>query len=688
MEQTVIEGFRLLDQAEVAIMGLSFVLFWALWLSGRATFGVAAPRAVLPILGLTIIYVLFIIGSTISPGLSLTMPLLLLAVLAAIGLWRSRYIALQDAVYLVAALLFVSPLILLALVVNEPMWDDFTHWLVSAQYLFREGHLPTRDNMILNSSHPSYPYARALLHAWVNGVSGEFTINVQGLFNIFFASTLLLWVPVWIHVIISRGPTLLQALAGMACFSWVIVFWALLLSNTLIISSYADPIYVVLMVHIFFVLSLDFIQKGRFSRSDKKLDPVLVCLFSAPLIIKQSGLYFSLMMFGLFWLLTMAHQIKSDRFINLPLLLRKSAFQALYVLPMLGFHFLWNFYVTTQSIKPSFGLRAQEFWNFDVLPQILKGIGIQMMARPYTAVAALIICVMVISSLRRSDRHLNKLFFLLPLSLGFFGFALLFQILAYCVAFVEFEAVRGASFNRYIAPSGLVMWSVLLVYSIQRFVNLPAAKQRGIAIAFFMSFFALIISESNKIVPPQRFNPHLIDAAETIKSTYPKGEKLLILDLLGNGIEATIIRFYLNSHMEAEYVNAFRTNKIITHTMLQEWTEGWDHLYIHTAPDYVLLLLGVEKKLVELGQTLQARYPAGENLLILDLLGNGKNSSVLVFMLKKHMNVTLKRQSDLTPQAVATQILSWLEGQQHVYIYSAPESVIKLVQQAASVGKP
>ncbi len=681
-EQVALEGFRALVGTEVLILSLGFMIFWALNLAGRAVFGVAAPRAVLAILGLTVIYALFVIGSFLSPGLSIQLPLFLLGLLAIFGAWRSRNIVLQDSFYMMAALMFVSPLILLALVVNEPLWDDYTHWLVSAQFLIREGHMPTADTVVVNNSHPSYPYARALLHAWVNGISGGFSINVQGLFNIFFASTLLLWIPHWLGIMHKQTLKFQTALAGMASFSCVIILWAALLSNTMIISSYADPVYAILMVHLFFVLSTDDYQKGSFSRATARLDPVLICLFAAPLILKQSGIYFSIIMFGMFWLYGVGIKINTDRNLKIGELARKTGVQSLYLIPMFGLHLIWSLYVNSQNIKKSFSLRAQEFWNFDILHLIIKGVGFQMAARPYAGLAAIIIILLLMIWLMKGPKILDRSSVLLPLSLGFFLLTALFQILAYSVAFTEFEAIRGASFNRYVAPAGLVMWSSILIYVIRKLPLQSMGRQHAIGSGVVLSLFLLVIGSAEKIVPLQRTNPALIDVANTIKKTYPQGKKLMILDLLGNGIEATIIRFYLDSHMEAAYVNRYRTDKKITPAMLKEWLKGFDHYYVHSVPDYVLPMFGVSEELYSVGQRLRKRYPRGENILIIDLLGDGAEGAALSLMLKNRMNVTLRRKIDIESQMTADEILMWLDGQQHVYIHSAPEQIKQLFHKA------
>ena len=154
--------------------------------------------------------------------------------------------------------------------------------------------------------------------------------------------------------------------------------------------------------------------------------------------------------------------------------------------------------------------------------------------------------------------------------------------------------------------------------------------------------------------------------------------------MLGNGIEATVIRFYLDSHMQASYVDANRTQEKITPAILAKWAEGFDHVYIHTAPDYVLPLLGVPIEIVMQGRSLRKRYPQGERLLILDLMGSGKDGEILSLMLKRHMNITLLTKNDLKNQMTKTEIMGWLDGHQHLYIHTAPEVIKQLFKKNLS----
>jgi hypothetical protein len=65
------EGFRALAQTEITIFAASFIIFWVLALLAWAVFGPAAPRPVLPLLGLTVIHSLFVVSSYLYAGLSI-----------------------------------------------------------------------------------------------------------------------------------------------------------------------------------------------------------------------------------------------------------------------------------------------------------------------------------------------------------------------------------------------------------------------------------------------------------------------------------------------------------------------------------------------------------------------------------------------------------------------------------------
>ena len=123
-----------------------------------------------------------------------------------------------------------------------------------------------------------------------NHLNGSFTINVQGIFNCLFFSTTFVWLPIWVEklkgVQLEPGEFLsLVAGASFLCFPW-----AAMLGSTLVVSSYADPIYCVCFVHIFmsFVILGNFDIKNKYGRRHVLL---FSCVLLGPVAIKESAIY-------------------------------------------------------------------------------------------------------------------------------------------------------------------------------------------------------------------------------------------------------------------------------------------------------------------------------------------------------------------------------------------------------------
>lgn len=591
-------GFRAPGPEEWQVFLLGIGVFWLLILSGRGIFGSRAPLPILPLLSLTVVYVFFVMGSVLAPGLSIHIPLYLLFGLACVGVFRSsRRQFLSDAFDVSVGLMMMGPLIWLALVVNQAQWDDYTHWLVSAQYLLQEGHLPTADTPVLNHSHPSYPWARAMLHAWVNSQTGSLTINVQGVFNILFASTLLLWGPVWIWhqgTIISA----MEAIGSMAIVSFMVVLLSACLNNQILVSSYADPLYAICMIHLLNMLCLDDVTRGDFTIAKPIADPVILVAFMAPLAVKSSGIYFSVLAFGVVVGLQVLRQYSKADLNGLSSLLKPLSIKACYLVPALIFYLLWAQYIETQSIKTSFGLRPQSEWNFHLLPTILLSMLNEMMARPYTYLGVIWAGVLLARRHRTGNsQHMPSSIFLL-VGLGFFAASLIFQILVYGIAFTAYEASRAASFNRYMAPAGMVVFSALFFVLLENFHQKTRLNSLKTPAVFLAIFFTVVIFFGDKIATAQRFGSNLEAAGRELRETLAPDTRLLILDLDGNGFEASVIRFHLGGKFVASYQSSLSFSEEITRKMLKQWAEGYDYIYMHSSPGYVAKLLKTEDKLM------------------------------------------------------------------------------------------
>lgn len=591
-------GFRQPDAENLQVLILSILLFWSLTLAGRGLLGEKAPLPVLALAALTVIYFFFVIFSLLLPGFSVYFPIIPMVGLVVASFIRIPFkVFIRDTGQTAAALLILSPLIWLAIVVNQATWDDYSHWLVSAHYLLHEGHLPLAEMPVLNHGSPSYPWARSMLHAWVNTYNGSISINVGSLFNVLFSGTLLLWGPFWLrqrYGVSSKSANI----ASMAVFSWLIVLLALCLGNNVFMSNYADTIFVICIVHLLNVLYFDFISKGPFSSARIIPDPVIIIMAISPMIIKSSGIYFVVIILGLLWLYHLASKLQQTGFQSLSQSVKKISVQACYLIPALILYFGWQLYLTNENIPASFVMRSPEFWNFHIIPKMMISIIKEMAARPYSYIGFILACIVVRRIRFNQKQDINPTLIFLIFSICFFLGTLLFQIFVYIVAFGEYEASRAASFNRYMGPAGMVIWFVLFLHLLHLLNGKTIISRLIVSGLALFGFLLVVIAFNGKLAPAQRFSNSVILTGKMLRDTITEGSKLLILDLEGNGFEPLVMRFYLDRKFFANYVSVFSYSDNVTLDMINSWSKGYDYIYIHTAPEYVKRVLMTEQRLI------------------------------------------------------------------------------------------
>ncbi len=574
-------GFEPLSFTDIGVIALSILVFLCLFFAGRAVTGSKTLQAIQIFIGLLAVYVFFIIGSVFSAGFSVINALVFLILLSLIGIWRSRKIIWEESIFLFFSIAFVTPLLWLAVVLNNPQWDDYSHWLPSAQFLLNYGHLPTLQEAVINNAHPSYPYARALLHTWVNLGMGNFVMNVQGVFNVLFASSLLLWAKPILHLQHKENAqnSIIITLSAMGILSFLLIIWTLTLNTRQIISSYADPIFGISIVHLFLFLFISRLREN--SIGNGKFDWILAALICVPLIIKDTGFYYSIIIFMGYWMVYEGPNfLKSENPLNAKL--RIFITQLLHFVPMILIKIIWTFYINTHAIKKSFGIRGFEESKIDLIPQILHAAETQIIGRPYILLALLMILFIVLFAKQPKEQTSPSPLSIFPFALLTATGIILFQLLAYLVTFSAYEAARAASFSRYIAPAGLITWTSLIISLILTNWMLNYKKAMIAGSLFSLIFFSATILNAEKINLASNVNPQLKKIAQNLIQNFPEDEPLLIIDLGTNGIHATIIRFYANSHMPISYRASVHVKGPLNDEVLDDWFKNTEHFYIHS----------------------------------------------------------------------------------------------------------
>ena len=171
------------------------------------------------------------------------------------------------------------------------------------------------------------------------------------------------------------------------------------------------------------------------------------------------------------------------------------------------------------------------------------------------------------------------------IAIGFFFACYAFQVAAYIFAFTKFEASKAASFSRYMAPAGLIVFVALGMLLMRGYIDWSRSRRMVVSWGLFTLGVLVIFSASTKIVPEQRADPRLKDIASVIREIYPAGDDLTLLDIRGNGFAATTVRFYLDGYMPTNYRTLYPdANRPVTNAMFEEWQSGTDHVYVLTGP--------------------------------------------------------------------------------------------------------
>lgn len=577
--------FRILTANELSILMVSIGIFVALFFGGRGILGSEVPSPILPLSCLTFIYFSYLLASVLFPGISTLFALILLFLLAAYGIWSNKELVKSDLQKIGISFLPLIPILWLALINEFPIWDDYTHWLPSAKYLFLNGHLPTNSEPILNHAQPDYPYARALIHAIVNSISGEFSTKTQGLFNVLMLSSILLWGP----VVVEKSCQLkkdFHPFYSIFLFSLCLIFLVISLGPRLIISSYADPLLSMSMVHLFLLLwYFGPISNIKDLFSAKFFSYILV--FCSLSFIKTYGLYYSIIItvpYLLFWLLKT--KSKKELFDVIKINVLALIIIGLSIISLQG---LWDFYTDYHEIKRSFA-EIKELKLYKIT-SLLASMERQIIEKPYHF-SGLIVMLVTLLFADYNRKQGNKILLVLPIMI--FSGIFLFHLLAYLIFYGGTGTRTASSFGRYIGSTGLLIWTCITIYILQNLKMNSANFLKIFSITIGLIFFSLSIMNSNKFIGPKHYYDFEIEANNIIQNLNNEN-KILIVDMKSNGIDATIIRYHLDGKIEADYVSPLHYKKHLNQEIIDNWLKKYSFVYVYFLPNSVLPLLSKSK---------------------------------------------------------------------------------------------
>jgi hypothetical protein len=537
-------GFRILTLYDFETLAISILTYCLLFLAGRCFVAKSTHSAIYSIVGFTLSYVFFVICAFFFDKFSVHNIFYLNLVFAFIGSFRERQNLKKDVTFLTTSILMVSPLLYLASINGNPLWDDFTNWLPPAKHLFEFRALPTTDNPDIFRSTQNYPFSRAMFHAWVSELTGHFHQNTQGIFGILLSSSVLMWGGKLAGL--SSGTQRpyfynLTSFGASGVLSWLLIIWTLTLNTRMIISSYADPTLSLAFLHLFFFListELEFKRSRQFEAWFS-----LSILFLFPSIIKSTGFIFAFSLLLIFYFIyPMDFRVRT--------LLRLEATKhfiktlTFTVLPTATFLTVWNLYCRSNNLHSPLVVKNLENWNYSSLDEVTGAIIQQLLGRPYLLIGLTFAAIILIRCLRLKNGGVSNQRALIT-AMIFGVFMVIFHFIAYLAIFSENEAQRAASFSRYIAPAGLVIWGALTLLFIEKTKKTSYSKLMLCGLLTFTFFTMLVVSSNKKIVLASQ-QRSLKEIAEFLDTAGLDKKNILVLDLLGSGLNAVNIMFYLD----------------------------------------------------------------------------------------------------------------------------------------------
>lgn len=571
------------------ILLLSVIFISLLFFSGRSITGAKELQAIQIPIGLFLIYIFFIVGSILKSEFSIIYVLFFLIILSAIGVWRSKDILAKDFLILLLAFIFISPLLIFGVLSHNNLWDDYTNWIPPARYLYKNHHLPTLEEPIINHVTSSYSYLRALIHSLINLPISEFNKNIQIVFNILFGSTIFLWATPLAKTINQKDKVLIQniitLMSSFLCF--LLLIWIVILHKFLF-SSYSEATYLICLIHLFFYIIIKIEKSDEFQIG--KFNLILSILLTIPFLIKDSGFYHSIILFFSYMIafkLPSLIKNKADIYHDS----RVFVSQLFNLIPLFITKLFWSYYVSANQLSKPFSSFNVDNNKLDLIPQILSS-AFHQFSNNTTMILSLIIIVLFFMFSNKSSN--NKIVNNNPL----FLFVLLFSIgivfltlIAYVIVFSHYEAARAASFSRYIDPVAFILWSSLIIATLNLVNNLNQIVIKVSSIVIISTYLVFIYLNFDKYNFDKNIDKNFIKISSDIIESFPENEDLFIIDLQTNGIDAVKIKYYIDEYMPVNYFASVHLEGPLGIDDIERWFNNYENIHIHSASNAQLNLI-------------------------------------------------------------------------------------------------
>ena len=405
------------------------------------------------------------------------------------------------------------------------LWDDASHWLPNAHFLFQYGRFPATDGPVSYSAWPGYPYAYTFLIANVGWIVGQFVETVGPLLNLFLLVLFGAFLTKHINPHEKRAWPNIRLFIG--------IFLAITLFNPglytlLLFSAYAEYATAVLLGFLLFV--------GWQYCHEQKRDMAIAFAMLAIIfvLIKQANVFLLAMLVGSLWITTAQRRLTTLKALLLA------------VLPALIANGAWEFYKSQHLPGLAFTFKPLHDWQWYFLPGLFNGM-FQVVLENVTFFVLLLIILIsaVVSAFKKQTAYTHLLASFSLLSIGYFTFLTLAYIGS---RFAEWEIMSAASFFRYMSQLQCAAITIVILKVIE-LVRVHELEGRGIwkLLGNFSIFLVPVMGALMFIFPmlPQA-EPSIQktrDYANAIFSKMPPQGKIGLIGTATDGQENAFIRF-------------------------------------------------------------------------------------------------------------------------------------------------
>lgn len=421
-----------------------------------------------------------------------------------------------------AGFALLLPLLYFTTLIMPHAWDDFSHWLPNAHFLFSYGRFPVATDATL-SAWPAYPYGFTLIQTALNWLSGSFQESTGPLLNL---SLLALFTAVIVDEAKLATTRLAQAQLFAALF-FILVFVHPAFNQYLLFSSYSDyPTAILLGL---FVYALwHFFERGA-QKPEAFFLAMLAILF---LQLRQANIFLLIIALVAFGVNYRAAFLKHGKILGLALL------------PALLLWGAWQLHAA--SFAGAAGFSAKGHFQFELVLPLLAGMGTVAIAKSgYVLMLSGFIAWAGWRARKPCDAFDAPIKATALICVGYF----VFLFLAYLGSgFSEYEIRSAASFYRYLSHLHLAVFIVLFFALLPRIKTLASHHAASLKYAgwFFilaLPVFGLVAGFFHLLPKPAAEITALRAYAVKILPQLPAHKSVGLLIPAFDGLESNIARY-------------------------------------------------------------------------------------------------------------------------------------------------